>query len=116
MNEKDLMGMPALGCATKNGHLKTVEALLAGGAEKDAKDNQNGASALITAAFNNRPEIAKILISKGADVNLKNKRGETALFWAKHSGSAEIIQILAAAGAKDWKTNQMFSARCPLNI
>ena len=52
MNEKDLMGMPALGCATKNGHLKTAEALLAVGAEVDEKDNQYGASALIIAAFN----------------------------------------------------------------
>ena len=51
--------------------------------------------------INNRPEIVKILISKGADVNLKNKRGENALFWAHHVGAIEIIQILKAAGAKE---------------
>ena len=74
---------------------------MANGADVDAKDSQYGASALMTAAFNNRPDIVKILISKGADVNLKNKRGETALFWAKHSGAIEVIQILKAAGAKE---------------
>jgi len=47
--------------------------------------------------FARSPEMAKLLIAKGADVNAKNKNGMTPLHITK---SKAIAQILLAAGAK----------------
>lgn len=101
VNAKDSVGMTALGCASKSGHLSTVEALVAGGADINTHYDPFGASALITAAYFNRPEILKFLISNGADVNAKNYSGQTALYFSKANDLTAIQQILKEAGAKE---------------
>jgi ankyrin repeat protein len=56
---------------------------------------------LIGAAKYNHPDIVKVLLSKGADVNLKTKRDRTALDVATESDSSEAAQLLKEAGAKE---------------
>ena len=46
------------------------------------------------------PELVKLLIARGADVNAKNKEGETALSLAIRNNMPEIAEILRQAGAK----------------
>ena len=41
------------------------------------------------------------LIKGGADVNVKNKDGESALSMAKKRGRKEIVELLKKAGAKE---------------
>lgn len=101
VNAKNLAGMTALGCAAKKGHLSAVEALLEAGADINTHYDPYGASALITAAYFNRPEVLKLLISKGADVNAKNNWGDTALSFSKQLRYSEIQKILEEAGAKE---------------
>lgn len=50
--------------------------------EVDAQDNE-GHTALILAILNNKEEIARLLVKYGANVNLKNILGQTALYLAK---------------------------------
>ncbi|MDI6782802.1 MAG: ankyrin repeat domain-containing protein [bacterium] len=38
---------------------------------------------------------------KGADVNIQNKNGKTALMIAKEFGYTEIVELLKQAGAKE---------------
>ena len=45
-------------------------------------------------------EIVKVLIKAGADVNVKNDDGDTALMRAEEKGHDEIVKILKAAGAR----------------
>ncbi len=45
-------------------------------------------------------EIAKLLISKGAKINVKNKREFTPLHWASGGGHIEIAKLLISKGAK----------------
>ena len=40
-----------------------------------------------------------MLIAAGADVNAKDDKNETALWWAAHEGHIEIAKALIAAGA-----------------
>jgi ankyrin repeat protein len=45
-------------------------------------------------------EVVKLLIQKGADVNAKNKYGETALRLAFYYGHKEIVELLKSYGGK----------------
>jgi len=46
-------------------------------------------------------EIVKLLIARGADVNVKDKEGQTALSLAIRNNMPEIVEILREAGAKE---------------
>jgi len=52
------------------------------------------------AANRNHPEAVKLLLKKGADVNLKHEYGLTAMKIAKAKGYKEIESLLKARGAK----------------
>ena len=47
-------------------------------------------------------EIAKLLVDNGANVNAKDKNGNTALTYAKRKGSKgeEMVKFLISRGAK----------------
>ena len=59
---------------------------------------QTGRTPLMRAAYNGRPEVAELLLSRGADKSKQNDDGETALQAAQRSGygSAEAKAALAA--------------------
>jgi len=48
-----------------------------------------------------RPDIVKLLLEKGADVNAKNHYGTTALKAASDIGHTDIVKMLKEAGAKE---------------
>jgi len=58
----------------------------------------NGATALHQVAYDGRNEIAAMLLSKGADLEITDRVGWTPLFSA--SGQPELARILLTAGAK----------------
>ena len=45
-------------------------------------------------------KLSKLLLKKGADVNLKHEYGWTALKIAKGKGNKDIVELLKAHGAK----------------
>ena len=73
-----------------------MKALVAAGADVNAKDNF-GRSALILAAGNGATNTVESLIALHADVNARNAQGSTPLAMAK--GKA-VIALLRAAGAR----------------
>ncbi len=50
--------------------------------------------ALVTAAYEGEYELVKRLVAKGADVNVTNENGETAVIVAAESGYDAIIEFL----------------------
>jgi len=58
-----------------------------------------GKKDLIHAAEKGDTETVKMLLNKGADVNAKDKDGETALMYAAQKGHTEIVEILLINGA-----------------
>jgi ankyrin repeat protein len=97
VNAKDNYGITALMNAACFGHVNIVKALLdhkVNGevvVDVNAKDN-DGITALFFAAKYGHAEIAKLLIRRGADPNLKNAAGETALDIASDTNMKKIIK------------------------
>ncbi len=73
--------------------------MLAKGSEVNEKGN-NGWAPLHIAARYNRTEIAELLISKGADVNIMSG-SDNALTIAQKKQFTEIVDILVKNGAKE---------------
>ena len=85
--------------AAMQGDTEKVQALLAKGADVNAKAN-NGATALIAAAWGGHSDTVQALLAKGADVKAKTNGGGTALMMAIKEGHKEIVRILMEAKAK----------------
>ena len=62
------------------------------------KRNSHGLSALHIAAMNGRTEVARVLIQKGARVNSRNSKGETARTLAVRWGHKDVVQLLKQYG------------------
>jgi ankyrin repeat protein len=64
----------------------------------NATDSGNN-TALFWAACGNDQEILKLLLAKGANVNMKDSIDQTPLIHAASCGSLENVKILLASGA-----------------
>ena len=82
--------------------IAAMNAILKAGAQVNAQDDRK-MTALMMAVATDRPEAAKVrrLIDSGADVNIADRNGETALDWARKFGNQDVIGILVKAGAKE---------------
>jgi ankyrin repeat protein len=69
----------------------------------NATSGQAGMTCLMLAAISDAlpVEAARDLIERGADVNLKNSRGLTALDFARRLGNTPMVDLLMKAGAKE---------------
>src|SRR5262245_43542749 len=86
--------------AAKRGDADAVKALLAKGADVNAK-NSYGATALSYAADKGHIEVVKLLLQNKADVNAKDTFYKASpLDWAVMRSHVEIIKVLVEAGAE----------------
>jgi ankyrin repeat protein len=83
------------------GSAESVKALLTRGAFVNAKDEWHGQTALMRAVGNHEPhpDVARVLIEHGADVNLRSKAGLTALLLAVRQHDVESVRLLLEARA-----------------
>ena len=89
---------PALVLAAAEGWRDVATALLDGGADPNAKrSDDEGATALIWAAYGDHAEIVKLLLEAGADVNATDNQGDTAVDEARRRGNAQVVAILEEA-------------------
>jgi hypothetical protein len=85
--------------AARNRNVETVKALLTANTDIDAADWE-GYTVLMFAAISGQSAIVDELVTYGADVNVKNKTGHSALVMA--SGYPDVYKKLEAAGAEQW--------------
>ena len=91
---------PMLG-AFKFGDVDVATTLLDLGAPVDFADG-NGITMLGRSVLNNEVEMARMLIARGANVNVVDKLGMTPLLWAANVdfGDTAMIELLLKSGAK----------------
>ncbi len=96
----------ALWSAAGAGDIKTVEALIRGGADVHAAQEETGWTALHHAASGGSGNMIRLLLKHGANLNAKDSDGETPLYRAVHcyimeeaQNRASTVYALLDAGA-----------------
>ena len=89
-NTLDSSGMPVLHLAARDGLLRVVQVLAAGGADLNRR-NTAGESAVMLAALQGHLPVVEFLVSKEAQIN---HPGWTPLIYAATSGQNKIIELL----------------------
>ncbi|MBL7792941.1 MAG: ankyrin repeat domain-containing protein [Saprospiraceae bacterium] len=99
-NLRDDEGTPLLILAVNTGKPGILASILRYRVSIDAR-RQSGyqSTALMETALRNDLEAAKLLLSRGAGVNLRDSIGDTALHWAAFYGRLEIARLLCENGA-----------------
>lgn len=99
-NLRDDEGTPLLILAVNAGKPGILASILRYRVSVDAR-RQSGyqSTALMETALRNDLEAAKLLLSRGAGVNLRDSIGDTALHWAAFYGRLELARMLCENGA-----------------
>lgn len=96
-------GWAPLHYAATGGHLKMMELLLDNYAFIDAQA-PNGSTPLMMAAYYGTPEAVKLLIQAGADLNLRNQGGFSALDLAQQANRANSAELIVEALRRSQRT------------
>jgi ankyrin repeat protein len=87
-------GWTALHYAASSGQLAIISLLIEHSAYIDA-ESPNGTTPLMMAAMYGSPEAVKLLLQEGADPQLKNQQGLTALQFAQRANRSDSAQAIA---------------------
>ena len=88
-----------LSVAISKGEIETVKKFIEYGT--DVNEKLNGMTPLMYAARYNKVEIIKYLLLKGADRNIKDSQGFTALKYAELSNAYEAIAVLKSSSVTE---------------
>jgi Ankyrin repeats (3 copies)/Ankyrin repeat len=98
--------------AITDGNVDAVKALLAQGADPNAKMERDVRPLMLAAAKDSSLSVLEALLEAKADFRLKDKDGDTPLHWAAAAGAAECAAALLKAGADRSAKNNI--GRTPL--
>jgi ankyrin repeat protein len=97
IDRRDLTGRTALMYASSGPYADTVGLLIEKGASVNLTDHGEGWSALMFAGGEGQVEVIRTLLAHGADAELVDEDGETALTFAQRNGHADAASLLQAA-------------------
>ena len=106
VNRKAKKNWPPLYAATTSNSLEVAKFLIEHGAQVNIKTDTGSHSPLLIAAYNNNPEMVRLLLNAGADVSSRLSshhsgfHNQTALDIAKQRGNKEIVEILEKKAAR----------------
>jgi len=96
---KDKKGVTLLGICARNGSLNTLKLLLGSGAQVNLVSEDRGSTALFDGAMKKNAPLVKVLIEAGADTNIRDKDGQSALVVSVGAGDEKIVEMLVKSGA-----------------
>ena len=99
LDARDPLGAAALHDAVWSGRVEIVRLLLQAGADPNITHLEAGSTPLDYAAVKNEPEIAQLLLDRGANVRAVNRSGSTALHLAAARGYTAVARLLLDHGA-----------------
>lgn len=104
VNGTDILGRTLLMKAAEMGKTGCVRLLLGHRAKIDTRDRRSfddsgGKTALHQAVEHRHYEVARLLVSAGADLDVRDKLGDTALHLAVANNDVAMIELLLNAGA-----------------
>jgi ankyrin repeat protein len=91
---KDELGRFPLHLAVKSGDYRMVNLLINSGAKLNVEDNLYGSTPLHYAAFYHYKKILKLLLARGAFVNVADSNGNFPLHLAAGNGCWESVRLL----------------------
>ena len=106
-------GWTALMWAAQNGNLATVRFLLDKGARVNIGHARFPVLPLTLATAYRHPDVVRLLLERGADVDARSKPGTTALFLACSRGQTSTVRSLLARGLSP-NTRGTLTGRTPL--
>ncbi|PRP89756.1 hypothetical protein PROFUN_00098 [Planoprotostelium fungivorum] len=83
------------------GRHTTVQAMLEAGADPNSVDFQTGNSGLIAASETNHFDVVRLLVEAGANPNLRNRRGKTALHYTVENRYDKLTRYLVEEAGAD---------------
>jgi ankyrin repeat protein len=98
----DEVNMPPALWAAEYNNTEVLQLLLQKTKDINIIDSLGGMTPLMWATYNehDNPQIIQALLDKGAMVNVKDKRGATALSWAMKKGNTATVALLKKYGAE----------------
>lgn len=97
VRHKDIMGFTCLHLAAKLGHYDITHHLLSKASKYINCQDDGGWTPVTWAIEYKHAEIVHLLLSRGADVNIRDKEENVCLHWAALSGCDDIAQALLEA-------------------
>lgn len=98
---KGQWGRSALWYAADKGNTAITTELLAHGAKLEARDYQDRETPLLRAVIREHPNVARLLLARGAKVNVTNKYCQSALQFAMSDDNKLLIKLLRKYGGKE---------------
>ena len=91
MNQDTKESVDRLFSAAREGLVTEMKSLLSRGIRVDSQDWQGCTPVMIAVQ---KVQVVKCLISKGADLALRDNNGRNSLHWASRSGHVDVIELL----------------------
>ena len=98
-------GQVDLWTAAATGNHEVIERYVADGADIDAKEPAGGSSPLIVAAVYGQADTVRLLLDKGASLDVRNNDGATPLHVAAFFAHPDAVVALLEQGADTTATN-----------
>ncbi|XP_034934582.1 serine/threonine-protein phosphatase 6 regulatory ankyrin repeat subunit C-like [Chelonus insularis] len=119
VNAKTRSGITPLHAAVLQGFYRIAEVLLTNGAEVDEFVSMHR-TALFYAAYNTHPEVVKLLLMYGADINILDDVGKSALDMANDSGTGRYAIVSDESDFHDddemnYTYRRMYTSSCANN-
>lgn len=113
VNSRNGDGLPAMIIAAEQGNVSLMKFLFELGVNLDGRAEGRRDTSLMRRAEIGDMESVRFLVTSGADVNLKDRGGETALMKAVRARKRRIVEFLIASGADISDTD--YTGRTALN-